>query len=92
MSNLEDAVSFNGKEPENCLKTIQEHETVESADQDLISVPKSMEPMEMDSEESESDGKCICASEILNCRFHFYRSHREILWFSLLPLVTTLFR
>nr|XP_055191583.1 DNA excision repair protein ERCC-5 isoform X2 [Nyctereutes procyonoides] len=59
MSNLEDAVSFNGKEPENCLKTIQEHETVESADQDLISVPKSMEPMEMDSEESESDGSFI---------------------------------
>ncbi|XP_030878574.1 DNA repair protein complementing XP-G cells [Leptonychotes weddellii] len=59
ISNLENAVSFNSKEHENFLKTIQEHETVESADQDLISVPKAVEPMEMDSEESESDGSFI---------------------------------
>ncbi|XP_025730408.1 basic immunoglobulin-like variable motif-containing protein isoform X1 [Callorhinus ursinus] len=66
ISNLENAVSFNSKEHENFLKTIQEHETVESADQDLISVPKSVEPMEMDSEESESDGSFIEVQSIIS--------------------------
>ncbi|KAM7111486.1 DNA excision repair protein ERCC-5 isoform 4-T4 [Molossus nigricans] len=51
ISNLE-----NAKEHENFLKIIQEHEPMESAGQDLISAPKSMEPVETDSEESESDG------------------------------------
>ncbi|XP_070264719.1 DNA excision repair protein ERCC-5 isoform X2 [Myotis yumanensis] len=51
ISNLE-----NAKEHENFLKTIQECETMESSGQDLISAPKSMEPMEINSEESESDG------------------------------------
>ncbi|KAM7111483.1 DNA excision repair protein ERCC-5 isoform 1-T1 [Molossus nigricans] len=54
ISNLE-----NAKEHENFLKIIQEHEPMESAGQDLISAPKSMEPVETDSEESESDGSFI---------------------------------
>lgn len=54
ISNLE-----NAKEHENFLKTIQECETVESSGQDVISAPKSMEPMEISSEESESDGRCL---------------------------------
>ncbi|XP_045884161.1 DNA excision repair protein ERCC-5 isoform X2 [Meles meles] len=66
ISNLENAVSFNSKEHENFLKTIQEHETMDSVDQDLISVPKSMEPMEIDSEESESDGSFIEVQSIIS--------------------------
>ncbi|XP_023108822.2 DNA excision repair protein ERCC-5 isoform X3 [Felis catus] len=60
--NLEDAGLFDAKENENFLKTVQESAAknpVESADQDFISVPKSTEPMEIDSEESESDGSFI---------------------------------
>lgn len=59
ISNLENAVSLNARDPENFLKTIQEHEVMESAGQDLISIPKFVESMEIDSEESESDGKCL---------------------------------
>ncbi|XP_008063199.1 DNA repair protein complementing XP-G cells [Carlito syrichta] len=57
--NLENVVSFNAKEHENVPETIQEQQTIESAGQDLISVPKAMEPMEINSEESESDGSFI---------------------------------
>lgn len=60
ISNLENAVSFHAIEHENCLKTIQEHEMLGSAGQDLISTPESMEPVEIHSEESESDGRCLC--------------------------------
>ncbi|XP_059000368.1 DNA excision repair protein ERCC-5 isoform X1 [Mustela lutreola] len=66
VSNLENAVSFTSKEHENFLKTIQEHERMDSVDQDLISVPKSMEPMEIDSEESESDGSFIEVQSIIS--------------------------
>lgn len=66
ISNLENAVSFNSKEHENFLKTIQEHARMDSVDQDLISVPKSMEPMEIDSEESESDGSFIEVQSIIS--------------------------
>ncbi|XP_059758849.1 DNA excision repair protein ERCC-5 isoform X3 [Balaenoptera ricei] len=59
ISDLGIVASVNAKEHENFLKTIQEHETVESAGQGLISVPASMEPTETDSEESESDGSFI---------------------------------
>ncbi|KAM9049219.1 DNA excision repair protein ERCC-5 isoform 1-T1 [Megaptera novaeangliae] len=59
ISDLGNVTSVNAKEHENFLKTIQEHETVESAGQGLISVPASMEPTETDSEESESDGSFI---------------------------------
>uniref|UniRef100_UPI003D9C7350 DNA excision repair protein ERCC-5 n=1 Tax=Equus caballus TaxID=9796 RepID=UPI003D9C7350 len=59
ISNLENVVSFNAKEHEDFLKAIQERETMESAGQDLISAPESMEPVEIDSEESESDGSFI---------------------------------
>ncbi|KAJ8787309.1 hypothetical protein J1605_005895 [Eschrichtius robustus] len=59
ISDLGNVASVNAKEHENFLKTIQEHETVESAGQGLISVPASMEPTEIDSEESESDGSFI---------------------------------
>lgn len=61
ISNLE-----NAKEHENFLKTIPECETMESSGQGLISAPKSVEPMESNSEESESDGRCLfcCLLEI----------------------------
>ncbi|XP_039111640.1 DNA repair protein complementing XP-G cells isoform X2 [Hyaena hyaena] len=58
-SNFENAGSFDAKECENFLKTIQEVETVELADQDFISLPKSAEPTDIDSEESDSDGSFI---------------------------------
>ncbi|XP_039705223.1 basic immunoglobulin-like variable motif-containing protein isoform X1 [Pteropus medius] len=64
-SNLENAVSFNGKECENFLKTIQEGETMKSAGQDCISIPKFMEPTEI-SEESESDGSFIEVHSIIS--------------------------
>ncbi|XP_015442835.1 DNA repair protein complementing XP-G cells isoform X1 [Pteropus alecto] len=64
-SNLENAVSFNGKECENFLKTIQERETMKSAGQDCISIPKFMEPTEI-SEESESDGSFIEVHSIIS--------------------------
>ncbi|XP_034521344.1 DNA repair protein complementing XP-G cells isoform X1 [Ailuropoda melanoleuca] len=66
ISNLENAGSFHSEEHDNFLKTIQEHETVVSADQDLISVLKSVEPVEMDSEESESDGSFIEVQSIIS--------------------------
>ncbi|XP_059936236.1 DNA excision repair protein ERCC-5 [Mesoplodon densirostris] len=59
VSDLGNVASVNAKEHENFLKTIQEHETIESAGQGLISVPASVEPKEIDSEESESDGSFI---------------------------------
>lgn len=61
ISDLGNVASVNAKEHENFLKTVQEHETIESAGQGLISVPASMEPKETGSEESESDGKCLCS-------------------------------
>ncbi|KAK2496976.1 hypothetical protein MC885_006986 [Smutsia gigantea] len=66
ISNLENAVSFNAKEHENFLKTIQEHEMLGSAGQNLISTPKSMEPVEIDSEESESDGSFIEVQSVMS--------------------------
>nr|KAF6427479.1 hypothetical protein HJG63_004588 [Rousettus aegyptiacus] len=65
-SNLENTVSFNGKECENFLKTIQERETMKSTGQDFISVPKFMEPTEIDSEESESDGSFIEVHSVIS--------------------------
>ncbi|ELK38422.1 DNA repair protein complementing XP-G cells [Myotis davidii] len=56
----------NAKEQENFLKTIQECETMESSGQDLISAPKSMEPMEINSEESESDGSFIEVQSVIS--------------------------
>lgn len=61
ISNLE-----NAKEHENFLKTIQECETMESSGQDVISAPKSMEPMEMSSEESDSDGSFIEVQSVIS--------------------------
>lgn len=66
ISNLENTVSLNAKEPEDFLKTIQEHEMMKSAGQDLISAPESMESMEMDSEESESDGSFIEVQSVIS--------------------------
>ncbi|KAI5269310.1 Dna Repair Protein Complementing Xp-G Cells [Manis pentadactyla] len=66
ISNLENAVSFHAIEHENCLKTIQEHEMLGSAGQDLISTPKSMEPVEIHSEESESDGSFIEVQSVIS--------------------------
>uniref|UniRef100_A0A8C3W470 DNA excision repair protein ERCC-5 n=1 Tax=Catagonus wagneri TaxID=51154 RepID=A0A8C3W470_9CETA len=59
ISDLGHVASPNAREHENFLKTIQEHEVVEPAGQGLISVPETMEPVENDSEESESDGSFI---------------------------------
>ncbi|XP_054430343.1 basic immunoglobulin-like variable motif-containing protein isoform X1 [Pteronotus mesoamericanus] len=56
----------NPKEHENFLKTIQECETMESAGQDLISCPKFMEPIGIDSEESESDGSFIEVKSVIS--------------------------
>ncbi|XP_077014739.1 DNA excision repair protein ERCC-5 isoform X2 [Tamandua tetradactyla] len=66
LSNLENAASFATKERENFLKTIQESETIESAGHILLSVPKSMESMEIDSEESESDGSFIEVGSVIS--------------------------
>ncbi|XP_006879553.1 PREDICTED: DNA repair protein complementing XP-G cells [Elephantulus edwardii] len=66
LSNLENVVSLNSKQHENLLKTIQESARNESADQDLISISKSMEPMEMESEDSESDGSFIDVDSVIS--------------------------
>ncbi|XP_045423521.1 DNA excision repair protein ERCC-5 [Lemur catta] len=66
VGNLENVVSFSAKEHENFLKTIQEQEMIESAGRGLISVPKSVEPMEIDSEESESDGSFIEVQSVVS--------------------------
>uniref|UniRef100_A0A2K5IJ72 DNA excision repair protein ERCC-5 n=1 Tax=Colobus angolensis palliatus TaxID=336983 RepID=A0A2K5IJ72_COLAP len=66
VSNVENVVSFNAKEHENFLDTIQEQQTTESADQGLISIPKAAEPMEIDSEESESDGSFIEVQNVIS--------------------------
>ncbi|ELW71474.1 DNA repair protein complementing XP-G cells [Tupaia chinensis] len=59
IGDLGGTISFNAKEQENFLKTAQEREMIESAGQGLISVPKSEELVEVNSEESESDGSFI---------------------------------
>ncbi|KAM8786336.1 DNA excision repair protein ERCC-5 [Rhynchonycteris naso] len=56
----------NAKEHEHFLKTTQEREEMESVGQDFISVPKSVDPMEIDSEESESDGSFIEVQSIIS--------------------------
>uniref|UniRef100_G1R8Q9 DNA excision repair protein ERCC-5 n=1 Tax=Nomascus leucogenys TaxID=61853 RepID=G1R8Q9_NOMLE len=66
VDNIENVVSFSAKEHENFLETIQEEQTTESAGQDLISIPKAMEPMEIDSEESESDGSFIEVQSVIS--------------------------
>uniref|UniRef100_F7AZS7 DNA excision repair protein ERCC-5 n=1 Tax=Callithrix jacchus TaxID=9483 RepID=F7AZS7_CALJA len=66
VGNLENVVSFNAKEQENFLKTIEEQQTIESAGQDLISVPKPVEPVEIDSEESESDGSFVEVKSVIS--------------------------
>nr|XP_012296358.1 DNA repair protein complementing XP-G cells [Aotus nancymaae] len=75
VGNLENVVSFNAKEQENFLKTIEEQQNIESAGQDLISIPKPVEPVEIDSEESESDGsfievKSVISDEELQAELH----------------------
>ncbi|XP_027413736.1 DNA repair protein complementing XP-G cells isoform X4 [Bos indicus x Bos taurus] len=59
VSDLGNEAPSSAPEHENFLKTIQEHESVGSAGQGLISVPESTEPTEVDSEDSESDGSFI---------------------------------
>uniref|UniRef100_H0XGV5 XPG N-terminal domain-containing protein n=1 Tax=Otolemur garnettii TaxID=30611 RepID=H0XGV5_OTOGA len=66
VGDLENVVSSNAKEHKNFLNTIQEQEMIESADQDLILVPKSIEPMEINSEESESDGSFIEVQSVVS--------------------------
>ncbi|KAL0614424.1 DNA repair protein complementing XP-G cells [Plecturocebus cupreus] len=64
--NLENVVSFSAKEQENFQKTVEEQQTIESAGQDLISIPKPMEPVETDSEESESDGSFVEVESVIS--------------------------
>ena len=59
VSDLGNEAPVSAPEHENFLKTIQEHEPVGSAGQGLILVPESTEPTEVDSEDSESDGRCL---------------------------------
>ncbi|XP_006846738.1 PREDICTED: DNA repair protein complementing XP-G cells-like isoform X1 [Chrysochloris asiatica] len=66
LSDLESGVSLNAKQHENLLETIQESEIIESACQDFISFPELVEPMEMNSHDSESDGSFIEVDSVLS--------------------------
>ncbi|XP_064131305.1 DNA excision repair protein ERCC-5 [Loxodonta africana] len=66
LNNLGDVVSLNDKQHENLLRTIQESEVIESAGQEVVSVPESMEPRESDSEDSESDGSFIEVESVIS--------------------------
>lgn len=54
-----DAESLNAEENDNFLKILQQQETVGSPGPGSISFPKSVEPVAIDSDESESDGSFI---------------------------------
>lgn len=64
IGNSKDAESLNAEENGNFLKILQQQETVESPGPGSISFPKSVEPVDIDSDESESDGRCCALSEI----------------------------
>ncbi|XP_023594316.1 DNA excision repair protein ERCC-5 [Trichechus manatus latirostris] len=66
LNNLESVVLFSDKQHENLLKTIQESEVTESASRDVISVPKSLELRETDSEDGESDGSFIEVDSVIS--------------------------
>lgn len=57
VSNAGNAELLNVEECESFLKIPQPQEAVDSSGPDFISFPKPMQPVEIDSEESESDGK-----------------------------------
>ncbi|KAM6178239.1 DNA excision repair protein ERCC-5-like [Rhynchocyon petersi] len=64
LNNLENVVSFNTTQHENLLKNTQESAITESAGQDLI--PESMDPTEIDSGDSESDGSFIEVDSLIS--------------------------
>ncbi|VTJ52461.1 Hypothetical predicted protein [Marmota monax] len=59
VGNLENAMPLNAAEHEDIPQTIQECEITTPAGQERVSVLNSLEPVEMESEESESDGSFI---------------------------------
>ncbi|KAM5147660.1 DNA excision repair protein ERCC-5 isoform 1-T1 [Callospermophilus lateralis] len=59
VGNLENAMPLNAAEHEDFPQTIQKCEITTPAGQELVSVLNSLEPVEMESEESESDGSFI---------------------------------
>nr|XP_027794637.1 DNA repair protein complementing XP-G cells isoform X1 [Marmota flaviventris] len=59
VGNLENAMPLNAAEHEDIPQTIQECEITTPAGQERVSVLHSLEPVEMESEESESDGSFI---------------------------------
>lgn len=63
VGNLENAAPSNAAEHGNFPQTTQECEITKPAGQELVSVLNSLEPVEMESEESESDGRCCAAAE-----------------------------
>ncbi|XP_055461384.1 DNA excision repair protein ERCC-5 [Psammomys obesus] len=66
IASLENALSSNTEEHGDNLKTIQQQEMTEAASRELISIPKPMEPMEVESEESESDGSFVEVQSIVS--------------------------
>lgn len=66
MSNLENALPSNAEERGDFQETIQLREVPEAAARELISAPKPMGPMEMESEESESDGSFIEVQSVVS--------------------------
>ncbi|GAB1301189.1 DNA excision repair protein ERCC-5 [Apodemus speciosus] len=64
--NLENVLSSNAEEHGDFQKTTQLWEMPEAAARELISAPKPMGPMEMESEESESDGSFIEVQSVVS--------------------------
>ncbi|XP_047409723.1 DNA excision repair protein ERCC-5 isoform X1 [Sciurus carolinensis] len=66
IGNLENIVPSSAAEHGNFPKTNQECETTKPAGQELVSVLNSLEPVEMESEESESDGSFIEVQSVMS--------------------------
>ncbi|XP_051009715.1 DNA excision repair protein ERCC-5 isoform X2 [Acomys russatus] len=86
MGNLEHALSSNSEEHGDFLKTIQQREMPEAAAREFILVPSPMGPMEVESEESESDGSFIEVQSVVSDRElqteseaseHLFEQHAE---------------
>lgn len=66
IGNVENMSSSNAEEHGDFQKTIQLWEMPEAAARELISAPESMGPVEMESEESESDGSFIEVQSVIS--------------------------
>ncbi|XP_052049589.1 DNA excision repair protein ERCC-5 isoform X2 [Apodemus sylvaticus] len=66
MGNLENVLSSNAEEHGDFQKTVQLWEMPEAAARELISAQKPMGPVEMESEESESDGSFIEVQSVVS--------------------------